>query len=37
MPAAAYLATLSGVVVQRTPNRILVLTRASLEPNAATR
>jgi transmembrane sensor len=33
---AAYLATLSGVIVQRTPTRIRVLTRASLEQHAAT-
>jgi transmembrane sensor len=33
----AYLATLNGVIVQRFPTRIRVLTRASLEPNAATR
>jgi transmembrane sensor len=32
---AAYLATLKGVIVQRTPTRIRVLTRASLEPQAA--
>jgi transmembrane sensor len=32
---AAYLATLSGVVVQKTPTRIRVLSRASLEPPAA--
>jgi transmembrane sensor len=34
---AAYLATLNGVIVQKTPTRIRVLTRASLEPHAATR
>ena len=33
---AAYLATLSGVIVQKTPTRIRVLTRATLEPHAAT-
>jgi transmembrane sensor len=33
---AAYLATLSGVIVQKTPTRIRVLTRALLEPHAAT-
>jgi transmembrane sensor len=33
---AAYLATLSGVTVQKTPARIRVLTRAALEPHAAT-
>lgn len=32
---AAYLATLSGVIVQKTPTRIRVRTRASLEPHAA--
>jgi transmembrane sensor len=32
---AAYLATLSGVVVEKTPTRIRVRTRASLEPHAA--
>ena len=32
---AAYLATLSGVIVQKTPTRIRVLTRASLEPHDA--
>ena len=32
---AAYLATLSGVIVQKTPTRIRVLKRASLEPHAA--
>jgi transmembrane sensor len=32
---AAYLATLSGVTVQKTPTRIRVLTVASLEPHAA--
>jgi transmembrane sensor len=32
---AAYLATLSGVIVQKTPTRIRVLTRASLESHAA--
>jgi transmembrane sensor len=32
---AAYLATLNGVIVQKTPTRIRVLTRASLEPHAA--
>jgi transmembrane sensor len=32
---AAYLATLSGVIVQKTPTRIRVLSRASLEPHAA--
>jgi transmembrane sensor len=31
---AAYLATLNGVIVQKTPTRIRVLTRASLEPHA---
>jgi transmembrane sensor len=31
---AAYLATLSGVTVQKTPTRIRVLTRALLEPHA---
>ncbi len=30
---AAYLATLNGVIVQRTPTRIHVRTRASLEPH----
>jgi transmembrane sensor len=34
---AAYLATLSGVIVQKTPTRIRVLARASLEPHAAAR
>ena len=33
---AAYLATLKGVVVQKTPTRIRVLSRESLEPHAAT-
>jgi transmembrane sensor len=32
---AAYLATLNGVIVQKTPTRIRVLTPASLEPHAA--
>jgi transmembrane sensor len=32
---AAYLATLSGVIVQKTPTRIHVLTRASLESHTA--
>lgn len=32
---AAYLATLSGVIVQKTPTRIRVLTRASLESHTA--
>jgi transmembrane sensor len=32
---AAYLGTLSGVIVQKTPTRIRVLTRASLERHAA--
>jgi transmembrane sensor len=32
---AAYLATLKGVIVQKTPTRIRVLTQASLEPHAA--
>ena len=32
---AAYLATLNGVIVQKTPTRIRVLTQASLEPHAA--
>jgi len=31
---AAYLATLNGVIVQKTPTRIRVLTQASLEPHA---
>jgi transmembrane sensor len=31
---AAYLATLNGVIVQKTPTRIRVLTRASLESHA---
>jgi transmembrane sensor len=34
---AAYLATLSGVIVQKTPTRIRVLARASLEPHADAR
>ena len=34
---AAYLATLSGVIVQKNPTRIRVLSRASLEPHAAAR
>jgi transmembrane sensor len=32
---AAYLATLNGVIVRKTPTRILVLSRAPLEPHAA--
>jgi transmembrane sensor len=32
---AAYLATLNGVIVQKTPTRIRVLTRAPLEPQGA--
>ena len=34
---AAYLATLNGVIVQKTPTHIRVLTRASLESHAAAR
>jgi transmembrane sensor len=34
---AAYLATLNGVIVQKTPTRIRVLARTSLEPHAAAR
>jgi ferric-dicitrate binding protein FerR (iron transport regulator) len=34
---ATYLATLQGVIVQRTPTQIRVLTRESLEPPATAR
>jgi transmembrane sensor len=34
---SAYLSTLNGVIVQKTPMRIRVRTRASLEPHSAGR